>query len=245
MPDPVSRFGVVDKTPNLKASAALRQVFDRLDSGFYLLHAKADIESAPPYFAFDDAAQPLFFSWLQQNEQKVLGLGSGMLAQHLNKYPKLVTALALIFHLVEIASGVTKGQSTIGVASLQLAIRFSDYLEAHARRIYSLAALAKFRSAHTLAEKIKSGELSGHITVRGVQRKGWSGLTEKEDLESAFTELEAAFWIRKVVSERTSTPGGRPPAPRYEINPKIFQISEPGSALPKPTKPTARRKRAR
>jgi hypothetical protein len=243
LPDPTPQRGVVDKSPDLKAADALRQVFDRLDAGHYLRYAKSDIEGAPPYFGFDDAAQPLFFDWHLRNDQRVSDLGSGMLAQHLNKYPKLVAGLALIFHLVEAASGNIKDHSAIGAKSLQMAIGFSEYLEAHARRVYSLAAAAKFRSAHALAEKIVSQQLTGYITVRGLQRKGWSGLTEKDELEAAFAELAAANWIRKLPSDAPKGAIGRPAGTRYEINPKIFEANDSGVVTTKPTKVTSRRKR--
>lgn len=42
-------------------------------------------------------------------------------------------------YLVEMADGKIKHGSNIGIKSLELAIRWSLYLESHARRVYSMA----------------------------------------------------------------------------------------------------------
>jgi len=53
------------------------------------------------------------------------------LEAHLGKFPKLVPAIALACELCDHQDGTISGQS------LDKAIRWAEYLEAHARRIYS------------------------------------------------------------------------------------------------------------
>ena len=104
---------------------------------------------------------------------------------------------------------------------MKLAIAWAEYLETHARRIYSMGTDISILAASTLAKKLKAQELAGGFSERDVQRRGWANLTENELVRRACQELEAAGWIRQRAKKRNF--GGRPPGVMYDINPKLWQ----------------------
>ena len=125
-------------------------------------------------------------------------------------------SLALIFHLVDVAGGASPGPVTSQAAAM--AADWVDYLESHARRIYSLILDMGPRSAAALAAKIKDGKVNDGFTPWDVYNKGWTLLNTSEIVSSACEELEAAGWVRK---ETTIPPTGRPKT-TYRVNPKII-----------------------
>lgn len=242
-PDPLVPTAIVDRSPDHKARAALSGVFDYLYADKHIASATLGQGEEAPYFQFEPhQAQPDMLAWLLKHQLDVSGLGEDMFAQHLNKYTKLVPSLALIFHLVGMANGSIQPSSLIGVDELSMAIQFTEYLESHARRVYGMAATARYRAPHALAAKIKSGELKGLVTARGIQRKCWSNLSDKSDIDAATKELEAAGWLRAAPSGKAAGAPGRPSQPRFEINPRILEATVASTPLTKPTKPRRKRK---
>ena len=160
-----------------------------------------------------------------------------MMQEHLGKYRKLIPALSLIFQLVEMADGKIKRGSAIGTKSLALAIRWSHYLESHARRVYRMATNHKVQAAQLLTTKIKVGQLATGFSARDIVRKGWSRLNELDEVKAACDELEAANWIKR--QRASGKKPGRPALPTYDINPAALLPPCAGGA---PTKPTKRKR---
>ena len=127
-------------------------------------------------------------------------------------------SLALQFHLIDIADGMSSGPVSLSAA--QMAAAWCEYLESHARRIYGMAEDITARAAGIIANRIKAGKLENNFTAREVQRKGWELLAEKVVVKAALQDLVEANWLREKISSATSK--GGPKIVEYEINPKII-----------------------
>ena len=130
---------------------------------------------------------------------------------HLGKYRSLFPKLALILHL---ANGQT---GAIGEGAAVRASVWTDYLEAHARRIYHTATNRAMQSAIALANKIKASKLADGFTKSDVLVKEWAGLRTAEEVGTALTVLRDGSWLTVMEDRRT---GGRP-AERFYISPKV------------------------
>lgn len=179
------------------------------------LDENADI----PYFHFDLEAQPIFYEWLTEFEARLRNSpDEPIMTEHLTKYRKLMPSLALIFHLINLASNKSAGAITRDC--VEQAAGWCEYLEMHARRIYELALDPGYQAARSLAKKIQKGALEDHFTARDVYRKHWSFLSTTEIAEAACDLLVQYGWLRE------ETPSGnRKTKPSYHINPKIMRTT--------------------
>ena len=105
----------------------------------------------------------------------------------------------------------------------QQAAAWCDYLESHARRVYSCIVTPQLRAAQELAEKIKKRKVGtdGFFSCRDVYLKGWSGLDSPEAVKLAAEVLQDAGWVRELPGESGSD-GGRP-SNRYQVNPRVWK----------------------
>src|SRR5215468_5517803 len=110
-------------------------------------------------------------------------------------------SLALLLQLAEAASG--GNADTISLESARRAAAWCEYLESHARRVYSCVATPQLRAARELADKIKHRKVGtdGFFSCREVYLKGWSGLDSPEAVKQAADVLEDARWVRDVSGE--------------------------------------------
>jgi len=121
-----------------------------------------------PHFKFNDEAQKIFIDWSTNlNLLKLPNEDNPLIVQHLAKFEKLFSALALIFHLVDCASFGSYGP--IRAQSAQRAVAWCEFLEAHARRCYGLLADDGLRSAQALLDKLCKSKLSNGFTARDVR----------------------------------------------------------------------------
>jgi putative DNA primase/helicase len=213
-PDVSEEWQNVDRWPNTEAKNKAFDVFKHLDS----LTAEAvgaDMSGSSPFLRFTDEAQKQFDLWRAELE-KMLRSGEEHPAfeAHLSKYRKLVPALALLTHLANRDTGA------ISLAALNKAFLWVTYLEAHARRIYSAVLRPDMAAARELAKHLQRGDLPGRFTLRETYRKGWAGLSDKEDAEAATEILCDLGWICAVAENCRTT--GRPASPTFETNPKIL-----------------------
>ena len=91
-------------------------------------------------------------------------------------------------------------------AALELAIAWNDYLKAHAQKVYAAELNSEMQAAHTLAEKIRVGDITDGTTIREIYRHKWPSLDTAEGVFKALEILETHHWIR---SEQVSN-GVRP-----------------------------------
>jgi hypothetical protein len=228
-PDISKEWHHVDRWPNTEAKDRAFEVFKYLDS-LTAASVSADSSSGIPFLRFTDDAQGRFDLWRAKLEKTLRSdIEHPAFEAHLSKYRKLVPALALLIHLANRDTGA------VSLAALDKAFLWATYLEAHARRIYSAVLRPDTAAARELAKHLKRGELPERFTLRETYRKGWAGLSSKEDAEAATEILCDLGWIRAVANADRSI--GRPASPNFETNPKI--ATPPRRELTELTKPTS------
>lgn len=228
----VEKWDYVDQLPNKVAQDAVYSIFENVDnlneSALCFMGAKnSDPYNKSPYFIFSDEAQKIFIEWTTVlHKQKIPNEDHPILQEHLSKYPKLMTGLALLFHVID---GINLG-SVGGVSkrATEMAIEWCDYLETHARRIYGLVLHSSDFRASILAKKLINLPESNKwrtdgFGARDVFRNRWKSLTDMRDIYEALDVLIDACWVH-IEEIETTKKGGRP-TKRYWINPKIYEMS--------------------
>lgn len=204
-PDHSQSWQYVDRQPNAAAIAGAERLY----------HSLAHLGAAEPLrFRFVAAAQELFREWLSELESKLRGdVLHPALVAHLSKYRSLMPSLALLF---ELADG---GIEAVSLAHARQAAALCDYLESHARRVYSMIVSPERQAAAELGRHLGTGwkQAEGFFTVRDVYQNDWRGLKAPDDVRKALPFLEDAAWVRRMEPERTT---GRP-SEVYAINPKV------------------------
>lgn len=211
-----------DKVARDRAFALIQKV---ANSNFESIRYDADEYEQFPYTRFDSDAQDIFKDWLIEWETNVLPNESGLLQEHFAKFPSLMPSLALIFHVVDCAeSSVAVPTSTnkrlVSADAARMAVCWCEYLMSHAKRIYGLLDTVNVDSARELLRRLKKRDLDDGFKLRDVYRKKWSHLTTPELAEAAVSELVVRHYLEEVMP---SPKPGRPEAPHYLINPKIYQ----------------------
>lgn len=216
-PDEIKNWQHIDVIPNKLEKERVFNLVERIaDLDFSLSGAFLEEDSAIPYFHFSEDAQAVFDAWLTDLELiKLRGDEEDIIIEHLAKYRKLMPALALIFHILDLVDGKVSGQVT--VQSAEKAAAWCDYLESHARRIYGMA-LDKTHATSALSKKIKNRSLNDRFTARDVYRKAWSMLITIYDVLDACEELIESHWLREQYIESSIGKGKTV----YLINPKIW-----------------------
>jgi putative DNA primase/helicase len=213
-PDTASDWNYVDRAPNGASEQQVARVFRKV--------VEMDAEN-PVRFRFAADAQELFIEWFAELEAKIRGdeLHPALIS-HLSKYRKLMPALALLFELAD-AAARHGGTDSVSLTNAQRAAAWCEYLESHARRVYSCIVTPQLRAARELADKIKHRKVGadGAFSCRDVYLKGWSGLDTPEAVKQAAEVLQDAGWVRDLSTE--SGPLGGRPSNRYEVNPAVWE----------------------
>ena len=213
-PDTEPGWEYIDRAPDATYEKQAERVFRKL----------IELDGANPVrFRFAPDAQELFVDWLADLESKVRGDEfHPALISHLSKYRKLMPSLALLFHLADRAMGYGDADA-VCIEHTRQAAAWCEYLESHARRVYSCVVTPQLRAARELADKIKKRKVGadGLFSCRDVYLKGWSGLDTPEAVKQAAEVLHDAGWVRDQSSE--SRPSGGRPSNRYEVNPGVWE----------------------
>jgi putative DNA primase/helicase len=185
-PDISPNWKEVDRYPDGGARNEMNALAERLDNlRPESIGAEIDQFEAVPFLRFDDAAQALFSKWRGDLEMRLRsGEEHPSIVSHLSKYRKLIPSLALINHLCD------GGQGAVSAIALARAIAFSEYLESHARRIYSYATRPDIDAAKTLLKKLSMGKLATPFKARDIYRAGWTGLETPEKAQAAISLLQ-------------------------------------------------------
>ena len=196
-PDEPQSWTLVDRAPNAAARMQALEVIQRLPSLNFCNYGAVPDDKGSPCFRFEESAQEIFYDWLKELETKVRCPDADpLLIEYRAKQRKLVPSLALILHVINIASGSSKGAIT--AACLKKAIKWCDYLETHAQRIYALSLSFAYQGARHLAKKIQEGVLKGPFTQRDIYRKAWSHLKTKDHVFAALDVLIESGWIKEM-----------------------------------------------
>ncbi len=196
---------------------AIYKAIDKLDP--HSLGAEASTEGGVPFIRFACDAQERFDAWRAEYEPSVRGddlAGFPAFEAHLAKYRSLVPSLALIFHLVDVFSSSGSSGSGVSFTSVQSAITWCEYLEAHARKLYAPELTPDFVAAKLLAKKIEDGLVDHLARVRDLYRPQWSGLRSPELVIGALQVLERLGWLRVV-----KTPTGGRSAEEVHLHPEL------------------------
>jgi putative DNA primase/helicase len=180
----------VDKEPDKEAQDAVRETFRRLAAlNIEEVGAIQPIDGGMPFLRFSPAAQQLFIDWYNVLQERIGGDDMHpMMAAHLSKYPSLMPTLALLFHLIDV------GQGPVDVDATELAIRWCDFLEKHAERVFADHITPEIAAAKRLLRKAKAGEVTSPFDPRDIYRKCWTGLKQPE-VEAAIEQLEIFGYV--------------------------------------------------
>jgi hypothetical protein len=223
---------IIEHKPNVAARERAIRTFELLDKLDPIKHkAKRNEAGGVPYFQFDERAQRTFNEWRARLERRLRSgeLELAAFESHLAKYRSLVPSLALIFYAIGLASA-EESRPAIAEEYLEKAIRWAEFLEAHARRIYGIALNRGLHAAHALVRKIEKGAVRDGAELRWIYRRGWT-LLSSSDLECALAVLLDAGWIR------TEEIRGRGrPSEILRLHPELRQCREvpdhPGASPP-------------
>ena len=215
-PDYDQQWEYIDQPPDRKARDKAHEVFDRLAHiDPVRIGAEADDENEVPYLRFTDAAQEVFIEWLTNLENQIRSHEEHPAIEAvLSKYRSLMPSLALISHLADNPDG-----GPVTEASVTRAIAWTDFLEAHARRIFAPAMDPALFAARELDRHIQKGDLGRQFKIRQIVRKNWKGL----DRETAQQALEYLADLDRVYEEQVQPDpkkGGRPTS-IWHVNPAI------------------------
>jgi putative DNA primase/helicase len=153
----------------------------------------------------------------------------------LSKYRSLMPSLALLFELADRlgfvgfeVSSLANSWNLVNLEHTRQAAAWCDYLESHARRVYSCVVSPQVRAARELAERIAKRQIrnkdGGHdwFTARDVYLKGWSSLDSPEAVKQAADVLQDAGWLRPAGGESPDPLGRGRPSNRYAVNPGVW-----------------------
>lgn len=214
-PEPVP-WSWSDRYPVKGTREAVRDIFVRLATFDPLQDGAASANEFVklPHFAFDAQAQQVFIEWSTNlNLVRLPAEQQAIMRQHLAKYEKLFGAVALIMHLAGGAVGPVTADAAVRATA------WCEFLEGHARRVYALAEVGRVNAAELLGRRIREGKLPNGFTVRDVQRKDWSGLAIRSQIEAALALLEDHSWV--VAMDMEDGPGR--PTTRHYINPALHR----------------------
>lgn len=217
-PDSPSDYRHVDRWPNSAARDQLIGVFERLadlNVESFAERDKYDDGTGTPWLRFDSDGQAIFDKWdtAIQNRIRTGDLPEAF-ESHLSKYASLVPSIALILHLAKDERGPVSGEAA------EMAVRWAEYLESHAARLYSIAMAPERRLAKPLLRRLIDWPKDKPIRARDVARKGWSGLDDAETVRKTIELLEDAGWVRSIL---TMPESGRPTT-QYAVHPQATEF---------------------
>ncbi len=207
-PDRLAPWVEPTRWPDHEAKARAFKVYAALDAQDPR-SVGADCENGTPHLKFTPEAQELFTAWRNELEQRLRGdtlLAFPAFESHLAKYRSLMPSLALLFHLVDVVAGSANTHVGVSLDAAQRAAAWCEFLELHARKVYSIELTPERTAARAIADRIKAGVVEHRATVRDLYRPHWGGLRRPEDVEAALDYLQQLGWLR-VAEEGT---GGRP-----------------------------------
>lgn len=222
-PDSLPDWNPPQSWPDPEAKRRALEIFARLD-GLELRPPDNENTLEPHPLRFDSEAGRAFAEWHDQHERRLRGADLSRtphFAAHIAKFGSLAASLAVVFHLVQVASddalwcfdnerwAFNKHElPPVGIEAVHLALDWVEFLELHARKVYGAELNSAVLGAHELAQAIQEGTITDGMSVRDIQRSSrrWS---DRADLDEALALLERLGWVR-VVEQRAGEQGGRP-----------------------------------
>jgi putative DNA primase/helicase len=182
-PDAPKDWRNVDRYPDTEKKS---QAFEVIKSLSELGAGAVDDDGLPlvKILKFDEGGQRLFDDWRADLERELRAETlPPAIESHLAKYRKVMPTLSL---LCAVADGerdhVTERHALQGAA-------WCTYLRSHAERMYQAGSTTATEGARLLLRRIREGRLGETFTARDVRRRGWSHLTEVDDVAAALELL--------------------------------------------------------
>jgi replicative DNA helicase len=194
-------------------------------------------EDGPVRLALHPEAAELLLGFERDLEPR-LAAGSGDLAHLAGWAAKLAGATCRLAALLHLAQNLRDGWAEpISADIFAGALRLADYLIEHARAVFDLmGADPRVDDTRWLLDwiartnQVQFSRRDAHQAARGRFRKA-------TDLEPALALLEEHGWVRRVDADPAGPKGGRPPSPRFLVNP-LHPTTEP-SQPSQPRPPTS------
>ena len=184
-------------------------------------------DDGPALLTLDRAAGELLLGFERELEPR-LAAGTGDLAHLAGWAAKLAGATCRIAGLLHLASHLRDGWAKpIGVDTFAGAVRLAGYLVDHARAVFDLmGADPRVDDARWLLDWIaRTGQTQ--FTRRDAHRAAPQGRFPKAtNLDPALSLLEEHGYLRRVDADPSGPKGGRPPSPRFLVNP-LHPSTEP------------------
>lgn len=201
-PDISPDWKYIDRYPDKLAREVMNDLIRKLHALDVDATAQRDEFSKTPYIRFDDEAQRTFIDWLGELERRLRSSEEHpAIISHLSKYRKLVPSLALINQLCD-----NTNSRCINNRALLRALAYLEYLETHAKRIYSHGTQPGIDAAKTIISKLNSGKLTSPFTARDVYRNCWAGINTQPKAQQA---IDALMDYGHLAEEEVRT-GGKP-----------------------------------
>ena len=141
-------------------------------------------DGKPHRLIFDTEAQQRFTLWRDDLERRVRDTDlSSIMKSVLAKQRGLIPRLAALIHL---SSG---GVNPVQLPALTLAMAWGQFLEAHARYLFSSVRDSDSKAARVLAEHITAEKLGQTFKRRDLQLKTWAGLDSPKTIDGALSRL--------------------------------------------------------
>jgi replicative DNA helicase len=186
----------------------------------------------PTVLTLDPHAGELLLAFERDLEPR-LAAGSGDLAHLAGWAAKLAGATCRVAALLHLASHLRDGWAQpITAETFAGALRLADYLIDHACAVFDLmGADSRVDDARWLLDWIARTN-QAQFSRRDAHQAARSRFRKATDLEPALALLEEHGYLRRVDADPPGPRGGRPPSPRFLVNP-VPHNSEPSQ----PTKP--------
>jgi hypothetical protein len=184
-------------------------------------------DDGPALLTLDQEAGELLLGFERDLEPR-LAAGSGDLAHLAGWAAKLAGAACRLAGLLHLAGHLRDGWARpISVATFAGAVRLAGYLVEHARAVFDLmGADPRVDDARWLLDWISRTEQT-QFTRRDAHRAAPRGRFSKAtDLDPILGLLEEHGWLRRVDADASRPKGGRPPSPRFLVNP-LHPSTEP------------------
>ena len=228
-PDEFGEWRGVDRWPDSAARDRAFGVFERLASIDGAALGTETENGSLPFLRFAPEAQDLFLAWRADLERKLSSeeiRNAPAFAAHMAKYRSLFGKLALVSHLAAVADGERPGPVTFHAA--RLAAAWTEYLEAHARKVYAAELAGDRAAAAALAAKIRTGKITDGMAVRSIAERDWTGLRTAGSVFAGAEILEELGWLR-VEETIPGEKGGRPSA-FLRLHPDFRKGADEGAA---------------
>ena len=148
----------------------------------------------PTLYRLTPEALDTFQRWEveHRNRTKYFDDENPALVTHLGKYPKTVSALALLFRLTRL----DEPSEVVELQDVERAIAWARFLEKHAARVYQGAGGRSMNAAWALLGRLRAGKVPSRFAARDIYRNGWHGLSEAQSVREALAVLKDFGWVR-------------------------------------------------